>query len=167
MTFHSLFQATKAADFSSVKSIQTLLSDCEAHRKAVLQLRISGASEPLTITCPCLEEAESMSDLIDGYCRLLSPSHTSLWTRKGSTYFILSLPQCLTTLRVRAQPSSSSHYLSDSLFIPQTQFHSLHFLLSLSPLPRPTDSSSLRIWRPFLPPVKVFGENIAHSWCTF
>ncbi|CAG7731842.1 unnamed protein product [Allacma fusca] len=77
-------EATKAADFGAVKSIQTLVSECEAHRKAVLQLKISGASEYLTITCPSLTKAESMADLIDGYCRLLSPSHASLWTRKDA-----------------------------------------------------------------------------------
>jgi hypothetical protein len=26
-----------------------------------------------------------MADLIDGYCRLISPSHASLWTRKGNS----------------------------------------------------------------------------------
>ncbi|XP_035705988.1 focal adhesion kinase 1 isoform X4 [Folsomia candida] len=78
-------EPTKAADFSAVKSIHTLVSECEAHKKAVLQLRISGASECLTITCPSLTEAESMADLIDGYCRLISPSHSSLWSRKAAT----------------------------------------------------------------------------------
>ncbi len=44
-----------------MKSIHTLVSECEAHKKAVLQLRILGASECLTITCPSLTEAESMA----------------------------------------------------------------------------------------------------------
>jgi hypothetical protein len=37
------------------------------------------------ITCPTLTVAENLSDLIDGYCRLVNNSNTSIWTRKGKT----------------------------------------------------------------------------------
>lgn len=72
------------AEFSSVLGLQTLVSDCETHRKAMLQLRVAGAAETLTITCPSLSEAESLADLIDGYCRLTNNNTTSLWSRKGN-----------------------------------------------------------------------------------
>lgn len=71
------------ADFSSVLGLQTLVSDCNTHQKAMLQLRVAGATETLTITCPSLSEAESLADLIDGYCRLHNNTDTSLWNRKG------------------------------------------------------------------------------------
>ena len=71
------------AEFDRIQAIQTLVSDCETHRKAVVQLRVAGTTETLTITCPSLEVAESLADLIDGYCRLASQSTTSLWNRKG------------------------------------------------------------------------------------
>jgi focal adhesion kinase 1 len=80
------------AEFDRIQAIQTLVSDCEVHRKAMVQLRVAGTTETLTITCPSLEVAESLADLIDGYCRLVTQSTTSLWNRKGkisvSKYFL-------------------------------------------------------------------------------
>lgn len=49
----------------------------------MVQLRVAGAAETLTITCPSLAEAESLADLIDGYCRLHNNTTTSLWSCKG------------------------------------------------------------------------------------
>ncbi|XP_053394577.1 focal adhesion kinase 1-like isoform X6 [Mercenaria mercenaria] len=72
---------THMADFSQVQSIQTLSLD---DGKGVLQLRIAGAAEPLTITCASLAEAEDMADLIDGYCRLVHDIQGSFWTKKVS-----------------------------------------------------------------------------------
>lgn len=88
------------AEFSSVQSLQTLVSDCSAHSKAMLQLKVSGASETLTITCPTLPQAESLADLIDGYCRLTNGTDASLWTREGtfvilSKYFVFKYPKNL------------------------------------------------------------------------
>ena len=84
------------ADFSHIQSIQTVLvppqtNSCEPvsgfassnQSKASLQLRVAGSSELLTITCPSLDVAESMADLIDGYCRLVNRATTSIWHRKG------------------------------------------------------------------------------------
>ena len=86
-----VFQATHMADFSHIQSIQTVLAPtqkgtCDAlnqSAKASLQLRVAGSSELLTITCPSLDVAESMADLIDGYCRLVNRATTSIWHRKG------------------------------------------------------------------------------------
>ncbi|XP_075215435.1 protein tyrosine kinase 2 Fak isoform X2 [Lycorma delicatula] len=79
---HRATVSTKMAEFSSVQSLQTLVSDCSTHTKAMLQLKVSGAAETLTITCPTLPQAESLADLIDGYCRLTNNTDTSLWTRE-------------------------------------------------------------------------------------
>lgn len=77
------------ADFRSIEAIQTSLSDCEAHRKAVIQLRVAGAAETLRITCPSEEDMESLAELIDGYCRLVTDGNSSLWNRKSAyRYFI-------------------------------------------------------------------------------
>ncbi|KAF4528011.1 hypothetical protein B566_EDAN002194 [Ephemera danica] len=75
-------QPMRMAEFERVLSIQTLVSDCNTHTKGVVQLRVAGAAESLTITLPSLDEAESLADLVDGYCRLHNPSGPSLWTRK-------------------------------------------------------------------------------------
>lgn len=71
------------AEFAQIQSIQTLLSECKEHSKACVKLRVAGAQEPLSISCTNIEQAESISDLIDGYCRLITNSTTSLWNRKG------------------------------------------------------------------------------------
>ncbi|XP_050668132.1 focal adhesion kinase 1 isoform X6 [Leptidea sinapis] len=80
---------TKIASFSDIVAVQTLNSSCSQQSqsqssscgKAALQLRVKGASETLTITCSSVEAAESLADLVDGYCRLVTDSQTSLWNR--------------------------------------------------------------------------------------
>lgn len=73
-----VFQPVHMADFSQVKSIQTTTQE----DRGILQIRIAGAVDPLTITSSP-SEVEDMADLIDGYCRLVHDINTSLWTRKG------------------------------------------------------------------------------------
>ena len=73
------------AEFTQIQSIQTLVSDCKEHAKACIKLRVAGATETLSITCSSLDQAESLADLIDGYCRLMTGSNTSLWNRKGDS----------------------------------------------------------------------------------
>ncbi|KYM92673.1 Focal adhesion kinase 1 [Atta colombica] len=75
---------TRMAEFSQIQSIQTLVSDCKEHAKACIKLRVAGAAETLSITCSSLDQAESLADLIDGYCRLVTGSNTSLWNRKDA-----------------------------------------------------------------------------------
>ncbi|CAG9813532.1 unnamed protein product [Phaedon cochleariae] len=84
---HTIVQASatkKIADFDQVQAVQTLVSDCEKHAKATLQLKVAGTQEVLFFTCPSLDAAESLADLIDGYCRLHSNSQASIWNRKES-----------------------------------------------------------------------------------
>jgi focal adhesion kinase 1 len=69
------------ADFCQVQAIQTSAS--ESDLKGILQLKIAGAAEPLTITCSTLAVAEDIANLIDGYCRLGDPLKMSFWKRKG------------------------------------------------------------------------------------
>ncbi|KAJ8710779.1 hypothetical protein PYW08_009294 [Mythimna loreyi] len=80
---------TKIASFCDIVAVQTLKSNCTQQTqtqsgscgKAALQLRVKGATETLTITCSSVEAAESLADLVDGYCRLVTESQTSLWNR--------------------------------------------------------------------------------------
>lgn len=81
---HQATTPSKMAELSRIQAIQTLMTECEAHRKAMVQLRVAGTSESLTVTCASMEAAESLADLIDGYCRLLAGSNTSLWNRKDA-----------------------------------------------------------------------------------
>lgn len=75
-----ILQPTHMAEFAQVQSIYTVSGD---DGKGLLQLKIAGAAEPLTITCSCLDIAEDMADLIDGYCRFVHDVQKTLWTRKG------------------------------------------------------------------------------------
>jgi len=80
----SAVQPTHMADFSHIQSLQTVVG--EGVGKAVLQLRVAGSAELLTITCPSLSVAENMADLVDGYCRLVNNSSTSIWNRKALSW---------------------------------------------------------------------------------
>uniref|UniRef100_T1IYC0 non-specific protein-tyrosine kinase n=1 Tax=Strigamia maritima TaxID=126957 RepID=T1IYC0_STRMM len=85
LTDKSSTQPTILANFRQVQSIQTLINETEP-TKAVLQMKIAGASEVLTITCPNLTIAESMADLIDGYCRIANDTETSFWNAHPPKY---------------------------------------------------------------------------------
>ncbi|KAJ7338184.1 hypothetical protein JRQ81_010846 [Phrynocephalus forsythii] len=71
---------THLADFHQVQTIQYSTSE-DKDRKGVLQMKIAGAPEPLTVTAPSLTIVENMADLIDGYCRLVSGSTQSFIIR--------------------------------------------------------------------------------------
>nr|KAF6326606.1 protein tyrosine kinase 2 [Pipistrellus kuhlii] len=71
---------THLADFTQVQTIQYSNSE-DKDRKGMLQLKIAGAPEPLTVTAPSLTIAENMADLIDGYCRLVNGAAQSFIIR--------------------------------------------------------------------------------------
>ncbi|XP_058877249.1 focal adhesion kinase 1-like isoform X3 [Acipenser ruthenus] len=71
---------THLANFNQVQTIQ--YSNCDdKDRKGMLQLKVAGAPEPLTVTTPSLNIAENMADLIDGYCRLVNGASQSFILR--------------------------------------------------------------------------------------
>nr|XP_053652813.1 uncharacterized protein LOC128702557 isoform X5 [Cherax quadricarinatus] len=70
------------ASFEQVQNVDTLTTDCAVHRKALVQLKVAGTAEALSVTCPSIASAESLADLIDGYCRLVNNTRTSLWNTK-------------------------------------------------------------------------------------
>uniref|UniRef100_A0A2K6GHI3 Focal adhesion kinase 1 n=1 Tax=Propithecus coquereli TaxID=379532 RepID=A0A2K6GHI3_PROCO len=82
---------THLADFNQVQTIQYSNSE-DKDRKGMLQLKIAGAPEPLTVTAPSLTIAENMADLIDGYCRLVNGASQSFIIRpqKGEVLFLLA-----------------------------------------------------------------------------
>ncbi|CAI9727205.1 focal adhesion kinase 1-like isoform X3 [Octopus vulgaris] len=104
---------THIADFTDVESIQTLSATSDD--KGVLQLKIAGATEPLTLTCVSVSGAEDMADLIDGYCRLVNNTHGSLWKRKANNFRCSSASESEAdtiprTSRSSIQQSSGSNY---------------------------------------------------------
>uniref|UniRef100_A0A8C5SAM9 Focal adhesion kinase 1 n=1 Tax=Laticauda laticaudata TaxID=8630 RepID=A0A8C5SAM9_LATLA len=75
-------------DFHQVQTIQYSTNE-DKDRKGMLQMKIAGAPEPLTVTAPSLTIAENMADLIDGYCRLVTGATQSFIIRsqKGKRKF--------------------------------------------------------------------------------
>ncbi|CAJ0955969.1 unnamed protein product, partial [Ranitomeya imitator] len=102
---------THLADFTQVQTIQYSSSE-DKDRKGMLQLRISGAPEPLTVTAPSLTIAENMADLIDGYCRLVHGASESFIIRpqKEGERALPSIPKLANSEKhgVRAHPVSVS-----------------------------------------------------------
>ncbi|XP_039298028.1 focal adhesion kinase 1 [Nilaparvata lugens] len=82
-TTHKATVSTTMSEFSAVESLQTLVMDCAKHCKVMLKLHVSGETEPITITCTSHAQAESLADLIDGYCRLVNQTDVSLWSREA------------------------------------------------------------------------------------
>uniref|UniRef100_A0A2K5KWT9 Focal adhesion kinase 1 n=1 Tax=Cercocebus atys TaxID=9531 RepID=A0A2K5KWT9_CERAT len=89
---------THLADFTQVQTIQYSNSE-DKDRKGMLQLKIAGAPEPLTVTAPSLTIAENMADLIDGYCRLVNGASQSFIIRpqKGEVLLANSEKQGMRT----------------------------------------------------------------------
>uniref|UniRef100_A0A2I3HKH3 Focal adhesion kinase 1 n=1 Tax=Nomascus leucogenys TaxID=61853 RepID=A0A2I3HKH3_NOMLE len=95
---------THLADFTQVQTIQYSNSE-DKDRKGMLQLKIAGAPEPLTVTAPSLTIAENMADLIDGYCRLVNGASQSFIIRpqKGEV--------CLTSFNISVSfPAETDDY---------------------------------------------------------
>ncbi|XP_056378803.1 focal adhesion kinase 1 isoform X5 [Hyla sarda] len=106
---------THLTDFTQVQTIQYSSSE-DKDRKGMLQLRISGAPEPLTVTAPSLTIAENMADLIDGYCRLVHGASESFIIRpqKEGERALPSIPKLANNEKhgVRAHPVSVSEEFS-------------------------------------------------------
>ncbi|XP_066434850.1 focal adhesion kinase 1 isoform X6 [Eleutherodactylus coqui] len=106
---------THLTDFTQVQTIQYSNSE-DKDRKGMLQLKISGAPEPLTVTAPSLTIAENMADLIDGYCRLVHGASESFIIRpqKEGERALPSIPKLANNEKhgVRAHPVSVSEEFS-------------------------------------------------------
>ncbi|XP_073962975.1 protein tyrosine kinase 2 Fak isoform X2 [Choristoneura fumiferana] len=111
---------TKIASFSDIVAVQTLKSNCTQSQttqpqsgsscgKAALQLRVKGATETLTITCSSVDAAESLADLVDGYCRLVTESQTSLWNRTTTVWKSLNC-QCKTEMSSSSSEGKTSSW---------------------------------------------------------
>ncbi|XP_039190511.1 focal adhesion kinase 1 isoform X16 [Crotalus tigris] len=85
---------THLADFHQVQTIQYSTNE-DKDRKGMLQMKIAGAPEPLTVTAPSLTIAENMADLIDGYCRLVTGATQSfiIRTQKEGERALPSIPK--------------------------------------------------------------------------
>lgn len=80
--------------FTQIEYFQTLLKDNEdlknieltadilQNRKFLLQLKIFGANELLSIVCPTLTVVLNIAQLVESYCKLQFKKSESLWINK-------------------------------------------------------------------------------------
>ncbi|XP_055331680.1 focal adhesion kinase 1-like isoform X2 [Paramacrobiotus metropolitanus] len=67
------------AQFKDVNNIRT---SAEGQSRYVVQIRVEGADEMLTLTCPSAQICDDIADLINGYCMLETGSQRELWSRE-------------------------------------------------------------------------------------
>ncbi|XP_023276021.1 protein-tyrosine kinase 2-beta-like [Seriola lalandi dorsalis] len=83
------------AAFSQVHSISC---SAESDGQALLTVHIEGAKQPLSVKTSSLAVAENMADLIDGYCRLVGSSESSLIIRpskgRDARQKLPDIPKC-------------------------------------------------------------------------
>lgn len=66
----------------SKKSDKRNQTTCSCNEiKTQLKIKVKNNVEDLAITCNGVKTAESIADLVDGYCRLFNNSDFSLWER--------------------------------------------------------------------------------------
>uniref|UniRef100_A0A8C4PV10 Focal adhesion kinase 1 n=1 Tax=Equus asinus asinus TaxID=83772 RepID=A0A8C4PV10_EQUAS len=130
---------THLADFNQVQTIQYSNSE-DKDRKGMLQLKIAGAPEPLTVTAPSLTIAENMADLIDGYCRLVNGATQSFIIRpqKGEALLLYDYAEIIDEEDTYTMPSTRDYEIQRERIelgrcIGEGQFGDVHQGVYLSP----------------------------------
>uniref|UniRef100_A0A8C2AIV9 non-specific protein-tyrosine kinase n=1 Tax=Cyprinus carpio TaxID=7962 RepID=A0A8C2AIV9_CYPCA len=96
-------QRTKAVCLAEFKQIRSIKYNTQNDGRTLLLIEIEGAKQPLSISVASLAIAENMADLIDGYCRLLNHTDSSLILRN-------SLPEIPCGLQHRMNMNNSDIY---------------------------------------------------------
>lgn len=78
----SIFQCKKTDPQCSVSSNEYPSNLCNCNDiKALLRIKVAGNLDDLTITCNGFKAADSIADLVDGYCRIVKKTDKSCWVR--------------------------------------------------------------------------------------
>lgn len=73
---------SKDSTGSDAKDKEKKAGTCNcAEIKTQLRIRVTGNSEDLAITCNGIKTAESIADLVNGYCRIVKNTEDSFWER--------------------------------------------------------------------------------------
>ncbi|XP_019755170.2 focal adhesion kinase 1 [Dendroctonus ponderosae] len=70
--------AARRIEFKHINKLK--IEDCKETSKVALRLKLTTSAEILCFICPNAAVAESLADLIDGYCRIHSEAECSVWT---------------------------------------------------------------------------------------
>lgn len=84
-------KSDKDMNKTDIESVKTKLSEdrttnsCACNEtKTLLKIKVIGNSDDLTITCNGAKTADSIADLVDGYCRMTSNVEISFWDRAST-----------------------------------------------------------------------------------
>lgn len=73
-------QNRSLAPFQKSSDKRAAANTCNCNEiKTLLKIKVTGNSDDLTITCNGVKAAESIADLVDGYCRIVNNTEMSLW----------------------------------------------------------------------------------------
>lgn len=67
---------------SNKRSDSPTACDCN-EIKTLLKIKVAGNADDLAITCNGIRTAESIADLVDGYCRIVTNTEISRWDRSS------------------------------------------------------------------------------------
>lgn len=80
--------SARSIDFKHIKSLH--VEKCEESPKVTLKLKLTTSTEIICFNCVNLAVAESLADLIDGYCRLHSDRKEPVWKLEGLLLYTAS-----------------------------------------------------------------------------
>lgn len=106
------------------KSDKRSVNTCNCNEiKTLLKIKVTGNSDDLVITCNGVKSAESIADLVDGYCRIVNNTEMSLWDRFNRT----PTNSATNSLEKNAKqlPSQPSKTMEQHLHMPATEFPNL------------------------------------------
>lgn len=67
------------------KSDKRSINTCNCNEiKTLLKIKVTGNLDDLVITCNGVKSAESIADLVDGYCRIVNNTEMTLWDRASA-----------------------------------------------------------------------------------
>lgn len=71
----------------NIESDGIMICNCNTV-KVLLTIKISGNLEDLAVTCHGVKAANSIADLVDGYCRIVNRTDASFWERISSPPYL-------------------------------------------------------------------------------
>uniref|UniRef100_A0A672PAV1 non-specific protein-tyrosine kinase n=1 Tax=Sinocyclocheilus grahami TaxID=75366 RepID=A0A672PAV1_SINGR len=95
-------QRTKAVCLAEFKQIRSIKYNTQIDGRTLLLIEIEGAKQPLSISVASLAIAENMVDLIDGYCRLLNHTDSSLIVSPNKSKSPKGKPQLIVSITVKS-----------------------------------------------------------------
>lgn len=87
--------------------------------KTLLKIKVTGNSDDLTITCNGMKAADSIADLVDGYCRIVNNTEMSLWDHSRT-------PTGSATNSLEKQKQQEQQQMKDESSSQQFEFMSAH-----------------------------------------